>query len=65
MSKAQREQLTAILEDIYEGFTEGIAQSIKGKTPQEVRVFSIVSTCICSGRNVCIKCLHSHSIREP
>ncbi len=35
MSEAQREQLTAILEDIYEGFTQGIAQS-RGKTTQEV-----------------------------
>ena len=35
MSEAQREQLTAILEDIYEGFTEGIAQS-RGKSVQEV-----------------------------
>ncbi|EIE22855.1 protease IV with duplicated peptidase family U7 domain-containing protein [Coccomyxa subellipsoidea C-169] len=34
MSEAQREQLTAILEDIYEGFTQGIAQS-RGKTTQE------------------------------
>lgn len=36
MSDAQREQLSAILDDIYEGFTEGIAQS-RGKTAQEVR----------------------------
>lgn len=35
MSDAQREQLSAILDDIYEGFTEGIAQS-RGRTPQEV-----------------------------
>ena len=35
MSDAQREQLSAILDDIYEGFTEGIAQS-RGKTAQEV-----------------------------
>lgn len=35
MSEAQREQLTAILDDIYEGFTTGIAQS-RGKTTQEV-----------------------------
>ena len=35
MSEAQREQLTAILEDIYEGFTEGIAQS-RGKSVLEV-----------------------------
>ncbi|BDA50409.1 Protease 4 [Coccomyxa sp. Obi] len=34
MSEAQREQLTAILEDIYEGFTEGIALS-RGKSVQE------------------------------
>lgn len=35
MSDAQREQLTAILDDIYEGFTAGIAAS-RGKTAQEV-----------------------------
>ena len=35
MSDAQREQLSAILDDIYEGFTEGIAQS-RGRTVQEV-----------------------------
>ena len=35
MSEAQREQLTALLDDIYEGFTTGIAQS-RGKTTQEV-----------------------------
>lgn len=37
MSEAQREQLTAILDDIYEGFTQGIALS-RGKSVQEVRV---------------------------
>ena len=36
MSEAQREQLTAILDDLYEGFTEHVAAS-RGKTAQEVR----------------------------
>ncbi len=39
MSEAQREQLTAILEDIYEGFTEGIALS-RGRSVQEVCVIN-------------------------
>jgi hypothetical protein len=37
MSEAQREQLTALLQDIFEGFTHGIAHSLKEKTPQDVR----------------------------
>ncbi|KAK9917362.1 hypothetical protein WJX75_003547 [Coccomyxa subellipsoidea] len=37
MSEAQREQLTALLDDIYEGFTTGIAQS-RGKTTQEAEM---------------------------
>lgn len=36
MSEAQREQLSAILDDLYEGFTEHVAAS-RGKTAQEVR----------------------------
>ena len=35
MSDAQREQLTAILDDIYAGFTQGIAAS-RGKSADEV-----------------------------
>ena len=35
MSEAQREQLTAILDDLYEGFTEDVAAS-KGKSAAEV-----------------------------
>ena len=35
MSKPQREQLTAILDDLYEGFTQQTAAS-RGKTAQEV-----------------------------
>ena len=36
MSEPQREQLTAILDDLYEGFTQQTAAS-RGKTAQEVR----------------------------
>ena len=35
MSEAQREQLTAILDDLYEGFTDDVAAS-KGKSAAEV-----------------------------
>lgn len=35
MSEAQREQLTAILDDLYEGFTDDVAAS-KSKSSQEV-----------------------------
>ena len=35
MSEPQREQLTAILDDLYEGFTQQTAAS-RGKTAQEV-----------------------------
>lgn len=35
MSEAQREQLTALLEDIYEGFITSIAKD-RNKTPDEV-----------------------------
>jgi hypothetical protein len=37
MSDAQREQLSAILEDIYAGFTQGIAAS-RGKSAEEVQL---------------------------
>lgn len=37
MSEPQREQLTALLEDIYEGFTSTIAHDRK-KTVEEVRL---------------------------
>ena len=35
MSEPQREQLTALLDDVYEGFTETVAAD-RGKTAQEV-----------------------------
>ena len=38
MSEPQREQLTALLEDIYEGFTSTIAHD-KKKTVEEVRLY--------------------------
>ena len=37
LSDAQREQLSALLEDIYHGFLQDVAAS-RGKTPEEVRV---------------------------
>ena len=43
MSEPQREQLTALLEDIYEGFTSTIAKDRK-KTVEEV---SPVMQCYC------------------
>ena len=36
MSEPQREQLTALLEDIYEGFTQQIAKD-RNKTVEQVR----------------------------
>ena len=52
MSEPQREQLTAILDDLYEGFTQQTAAS-RGKTAQEVRLpcsrartWLVRSTCI-------------------
>lgn len=36
MAEPQREQLTALLEDIFGTFTKGVAASV-GKTPEEVR----------------------------
>ena len=42
MSDAQREQLTALLEDIYEGFATQIAKDRK-KTPEEVHTTSSIA----------------------
>ena len=42
MSEAQREQLTAILDDIYAGFTQGVAAS-RGKSVEEVPPASLPS----------------------
>ena len=43
MSEAQREQLTALLEDIYHGFSTTIAKD-RNKTPEEVGPLSNAGT---------------------
>lgn len=48
MSEPQREQLTALLEDIYEGFTSTIAKD-RNKTIEEVRSRCVVSICTTGG----------------
>ncbi len=45
MSEAQREQLTAILDDLYEGFTDDVAAS-KGKSAAEVSRLACLHTCL-------------------
>jgi Peptidase family S49 len=48
MSEAQAEQLSALLDDIYAGFTQVVA-SARGKSEQEVRCFrlSCITLCAC------------------
>ena len=71
MSEPQREQLTAILDDLYEGFTQQTAAS-RGKTAQEVcphaqqHTLSTVAVhlqagfCTLESVGYCLSCSHRH-----
>lgn len=51
MSEPQREQLTALLEDIYDGFATHIAKD-RNKTPEEV--CSCILLCCCPGEKLVV-----------
>jgi len=54
MSEPQREQLTALLEDIYEGFTNTIAKD-RNKTVEEVCYILPCLRCLCNHfKSVCM-----------
>ena len=57
MSEAQREQLTAILDDLYEGFTDDVAAS-KNKSPAEVPTTAQQQTLLVNV-TVAVCCVHT------